>query len=203
MKRAAHILYLVGVEEDKKASAIKGVRAARQVLGDRIGSTMRRAEAAVDEAQHSERYVLGSHDDLEVVQQAGRAAETESNGVLLVEVGPNPENAASDAGASDGLSARIYKVLVDPATGEQAWPDGEPRDAVLVDDLGNLTGGTGYSWEAISHALICMVSADGGPGTALTYARTYAMHGEEDGVWHEVCELLESVFPSDPTGGAA
>lgn len=202
MKRAAHILYLVGIEEDKKASAIKGVRAARQVLGDRLGSTLKRSEAAVDEAQHSERYILGSHPDLEVVQQAAVAAETESNGVLMVEVGSDAETAASDAGVSDDLGVRLYHVKVDPGTGDPS-DEGELQDAVLVNDLENLTGGSGHSWEAIANALIVLVTAEGGPGTAITYARTYAMHGPEDGPWHEVVDILGGVFPSDPSGGPA
>lgn len=208
MKRASYLVVITGIKEGSTANAIKGIRNARIVLGDRLGSQPKRVASVVADAEKSETYILGSHDDLSIAQEAAQRCETDSNGCVLVEVRPNPENAPSDAGVS--AEPKVYKVevcadcghetstLLDGPDACQHAGESEFKECVLLDDLDGLIG-VPYSWEAIALAVITLTTCNGSPSAALTAANTYALHAPE--TWDEVGEFYEAVFPVDPHGG--
>lgn len=197
MKRAPWLLVITGVREDSKIAAVAGIRAARAVLGDRLGSTLPRAQETFREAEKSESTILGSHEERSVVEEARKRAVAASEEALQVEVQVNPENAPSDAGVTGEV--RIYKVWIDAPTGEQVLGSESAdivaksveRDAILVDDLGELSP-VPFSWESIASALICMVPTNGNPSSATAFARTQALH--DPGTWDEVVDVFDAVF---------
>lgn len=182
--------------------AIKGIRAARNALGDRLNATLKRSKLTYDDAIAGNiPALIGSTDSQELALEATVVAETASQGVLGCEVayeGSGAENAAGDAG-----SMRVYKVRVHEDTGEQVFDIGRQanvleKDALLIEDIVTQETGNPFTLEATTHALIAMATANGVPGVATTYAGSYRRHGDED-LWAEVQDLLEHVFPVDPS----
>lgn len=188
-----------GAGDDRPAAvkAIRGIRAARNVLGDRLGSTLQRSKATYYAALEDLPQLIGSTDAQERALEAARTAETESLGVLGCEVASyssGPQNAAGDAGG-----IRMYQVAVKPNGTQAAGADDEPfevEDAILVRDLQGVETGNPFDLETVSCALIAMATANGNPSIANTYAGSYRMHSDSD-LWEGVQDLLSHVFPTE------
>lgn len=172
--------------------AIRGIRAARNVLGDRLGSTLKRSKDTYEAALSTLPQLVGSTDDQETALEAARAAETHSDGVLGCEVASEPVEAQEPAG--DAGETRLYQVAVKPDGSQATGPDDKPfeiEDAILVRDF----EASGLDIEVVSCALIAMATANGNPSVANTYAGSYRLHSDS-GLWGGVQDLLEHVFPT-------
>src|SRR4051812_33364006 len=112
-----------GGERGPTVLGVKGIRAARNSLGDRLGSTLTRSKATYDDALEALPQLIGSTDDQEQALEAARTAETASGGVLGCEVvaqAVEPQEAAGDAGG-----IRLYQVAVKPDGAQAESPDDE------------------------------------------------------------------------------
>lgn len=217
MNLARYVVMIVGVDSTVIAAAdssaqelgVAGIRAARSVLGDRLGATEKLAtetwDNAIEALSSGAEYPLGSHDSPETAQEAVGAAETASEGVLGVEVqinaaepqkpGELPEP-ADDPGAIE-FDARLYSVHTDKETGEQVAEPGdgvETREAILLEDLIEGIGSrASFRWEAIAYAMTALAFAQGNPNLALSMVRSYARHSEPE-TWGESAAILELSF---------
>jgi hypothetical protein len=201
------IVAVVGIDPTKQGaqpaavSGVKGIRSARTVLGDRLGSTLVRSKEAWDEAleklSDGENYALGSTDDEDKASEAARAAETDSTGVLRVEVQIDPE-APLEAG--DGFTGAIefdvplFKVRLNDE-GEQVFGDeGHEHEAIIVEHLAEGIGNRApFSFPAIAYALTTMAMCGGNPSATLTAVNSYARHSDPE-TWGEAAALLQIVF---------
>lgn len=206
VKLGDYIVRIVALNQSEqgwKISAVRGIRSARVTLGDKLNASLQRsketADAAQQGAEEGTRVIIGSHDSQDVAREAALAAETDSNGVMRVEVVPNPETAASAAGVNqDSDDVRIYHVNVHADTGEPVGEDNANavlKDAILVDDVSDMIGDNPFSWQACAAAIVTMATAMGNPGIANTYAGSYKMHTDAD-LWAEVQIILNTVFPN-------
>lgn len=189
-------------DEETKALAIKGVRAVRNVLGDQLGATAKRAEEAAHKlAEADEPVVLGGTDREDTALSAVQAAVLESKGVLLVEVALSPE--AAEEAAGDAGSMRVFKVYVDEKGEQYFGMDREAvteKDAVLVEDIDDPIMRNPFSWEACATAMVALAAASGTlslPSKANVYMSSFALNGGEPELWLEAMHALKIVFPGD------
>lgn len=217
-----YIVYARLASEDRseatKDLAIKGVRAARNVLGDKLGATAKRAEATVMALGDTDGpQPIGGCKGQQTALDAVGAAGSESNGMLVCEVildHTAPQEAAGSAGNSDlndEAGVRVYKIEICDDCGSETneLEDGAGacqhngkthfEDAVLVSDVeSELASVNPFSWEACACALITLAACSGTlslPSKTNTYMNNYVVHAPDAAVWIEAKRVLATVFP--------
>lgn len=198
---------------------VKGIRAARFVLGDAVNATLQRSKATWDEAMtvlgEGGTVVIGSADTEETASKAARSAETESQGVLGVQVGQNTESPET---ASSDLTEGVVEIECDihqiemcadcgmATTTVQDGPDACQhnrestfKDAILLDDFlaGAVTAGTashdGPALDAVAYALTAMAIANGNGSMALTICRAFGRHRDPE-TWGTAGGMIRMAF---------
>lgn len=123
--------YKVSVEE------VKAVKAARVILGDSLGASLTRSHQSFREAQRDGYVLVGEHDDLTIVREAGAAMERLSSAL----------RAFIDA-LEDDLQATAAVVLQSAPSSAPVEPTPKGYQVALI-LLGATDGNVNRTMEAI------------------------------------------------------
>jgi hypothetical protein len=161
-----HTLHMVDCDVNRRVQVVVGIRRAREVLGDELGSTLQRSVATVDQfkANGQQPVLIGRHADLSLVHKAARALEADSVGGAKAAIDLTPEQ-VFDA------------TLRTPANG-------------VPEDEGDET----FSAESYATALVLMALTGGNPNGALAAANAL-MHTADVEFFDEVGDVLLDTFP--------
>ena len=167
-----HTLHLINYQIEKRISAVKGVRAALEQLGEAThDNSLSKARDVINALRESngEPQLIGQHDDISIIESA--EALCESHGCLTI----------IDLDGSEEIDEDVPARIAPSAGTIEIEPD--------------------FTVAQAQTAMACLAFADGNPSKALAFCKTLEHTTGEDEFFDGVANALLSTFPPPKDAG--